>query len=149
MKIFAFSAFALVIAAAVAAQAGTVDGSASIKAGIQGCPHCALAGTDLSNQCLQGSDFSGADLDDAKLVLACLSHANLKQATLRRADLSGANLFDAKLDGADFSGARLSSTSLKNADLRRAKGLTQAQLDTACGDAQTRLPAGLAVKACR
>jgi uncharacterized protein YjbI with pentapeptide repeats len=149
MKFLVLSAFALALAGAVPAQAGTADGSASVKVGAQGCPQCSLAGTDLSNQCLQNSDFSGADLDDAKLVLTCLSHANLRDAKLRRADLSGANLFEAKLGGADFAGALLSSTSLKSADLRHAKGLTQAQLDTACGDARTRLPAGLAVKACQ
>jgi uncharacterized protein YjbI with pentapeptide repeats len=149
MKFLVLSVFALALAAAVPAQAGTADGSASVKVGPQGCPNCALAGTDLSNQCLQNSDFSGADLDDAKLVLTCLSHANLRDTKLRRADLSGANLFDAKLDGADFSGALLSSTSLKSADLRRSKGLTQAQLASACGDAGTRLPAGLSVKACQ
>lgn len=114
-----------------------------------GCPHCSLTGADFSNQCLQNSNFEGADLADAKLVMSCLSHANLRQASLKRADLSGANLFDAKLDAADFSGAVLSSTSLKNADLSRAKGLTQAQLDLACGDAKTRLPAGLRVKQCQ
>jgi uncharacterized protein YjbI with pentapeptide repeats len=113
------------------------------------CPSCTLTGKDFSNQCLQYANFQGANFDDAKLVLACLSHANLKSASLRRADLSGANLFEATLDAADFSGAVLSSTSLKDADLSRAKGLTQAQLDTACGDAKTRLPAGLRVKMCQ
>jgi len=124
------------------------DSVASIKAGHHGCPHCAIAGADLSNQCLQGADFHGADLDNARLVLTCLSGSNLAGATLRRADLSGANLLHADFAGADLTGAVLTITSIKGAHLGRAKGLTQKQLDAACGDAETELPAGLSVKTC-
>ncbi len=131
------------------AKAGTGGPAAPIRDGNHGCPHCTLAGADLSNQCLQGSDFEGADFDNAKLVLTCLSHANLKQASFRQADLSGANLFDTRLDGADFTGAVLSSTSLKGARMANAKGLTQTQLDQACGDGATKLPAGLRVRRCK
>lgn len=141
MKPIAFALLAVLIAVPAAAAPPQAPGL--------GCPHCTLAGTDLSNQCLQNSNFQGTDLTDAKLVMSCLSHANLRQASLRHADLSGANLFEAKLDAADFTGAVLSSTSLKSADLSRTKGLTQAQLDLACGDANTRLPAGLSVKRCQ
>jgi uncharacterized protein YjbI with pentapeptide repeats len=122
---------------------------APAQAGLSGCPGCTLTGKDYSNQCLQSANFEGAKLDGAKMVLACLSHANLKGASLRGADLSGANLFQATLDATDFTAAVMSSTSLKDADLSRAKGLTQAQLDTACGDAKTRVPAGLRVKMCQ
>lgn len=122
---------------------------APAQAGLSGCPNCTLTGKDYSNQCLQFANFEGAKLDGAKMVLTCLSHANLKSASLRGADLSGANLFQSKLDAADFTGAVMSSTSLKDADLSRTKGLTQAQLDTACGDAKTRVPKGLTVKMCQ
>ncbi|MHA0110809.1 pentapeptide repeat-containing protein, partial [Klebsiella pneumoniae] len=53
--------------------------------------------------------------------------------------LEGANLQGAKMDGANFAGA----------EMRRTRGLTQAQLNTACGDASTQLPAGLHIQACR
>jgi uncharacterized protein YjbI with pentapeptide repeats len=43
-----------------------------------------------------------------------------------------------RLDGADISGA----------DFRNAEGLTQAQLDTACGDRLTRVPRGMRVRSC-
>jgi len=125
------------------------DTVASVKAGHHGCPRCELTGADLSNQCLQGANFSGADLDHARLVLTCLSGANLKGATLRHADLSGANFLDADFDGADLTGAVLTVTSIKGAQLDRARGLTQDQLNAACGDAQTRLPPGLTVKVCQ
>ena len=39
-------------------------------------------------------------------------------------------------------------TQLYNTDLSKAVGLTQAQIDTACGDASTILPPGLRVPAC-
>ena len=72
----------------------------------------------------------------------------IPSATFRGADLSGANLAHAKLDGADLTGANLNITSIKGTDLTRVKGLTQGQLDGACGDGETKAPAGLQVKTC-
>jgi len=90
-----------------------------------------------------GSDFTGS-----KLVLMCMSYADFRGASFRNADLAGANLAHAKLDNADFSGATLSITSFKGTDLRNARGLTQKQLDAACGDADTQAPTGMHVKIC-
>lgn len=143
--------FALVVITALSATPADwrySDPVAAIKSGQKDCPHCVLAGADLTNQCVKGGNLNGADFDRARLVLACMSKANFVNATFRGADLSGANLANSNLDGADFSGAVLNITSLKGANLARAKGLTQAQLDAACGDAQTRLPPGLRVRAC-
>ena len=53
-------------------------------------------------------------------------------------DLSGAHLRVARIAGANLAGA----------DLSGAIGLTQAQIRLACGNAGTRLPAGLSVKPC-
>ena len=127
---------------------GYVDAVASIKAGHHDCPKCILAGADLTNQCVKDGNLQGADFDNTRLVLACMSHANFRHATFRRADLSGANLAGSNLDGADLTGAIFSITSIKATDLTRAKGLTQKQLDAACGDADTKVPAGLTVKVC-
>jgi uncharacterized protein YjbI with pentapeptide repeats len=77
-----------------------------------------------------------------------MSYANFSGATFRGTDLSGANLAHANLDGADLTGAITTITSFKGTDLTRAKGLTQAQLDAACGDAETKVPGGLAVHIC-
>lgn len=131
------------------ARAGTTDAAASIRGGNHDCPHCRLAGVDLTNQCVKGGDLTDADFDNSRLVLACMSNANFRSASFRHADLSGANLANSKLDEADLSGAVLSITSIKGTDLRRAKGLTQAQLDQACGDTATRVPAGLIVRQCK
>ena len=51
-------------------------------------------------------------------------------------------------DGADFRDTDLTRTSLHGADLANVRGLTQDQLDEACGDSRTKLPRGLAVRSC-
>ena len=40
-------------------------------------------------------------------------------------------------------------TDIRGADLSGARGLTQGQIRTACGDGSTRLPGGLTAQACR
>jgi uncharacterized protein YjbI with pentapeptide repeats len=54
----------------------------------------------------------------------------------------------ANLRYAELHNAELVDTQFQGADLREAVGLTQKQLDEACGDAGTRLPAGLSLKVC-
>jgi len=81
----------------------------------------------------------GADLTGAKLARADLRAANLRGARLIAADLRGADLRCADVIGADFRDA-----DLRGADLTGCLFLTQAQLDSAKGDAATRLPAGFA-----
>jgi uncharacterized protein YjbI with pentapeptide repeats len=120
----------------------------SIKAGHHDCPHCNLAGADLTNTCVKGGNLEGADFSNVHAVLMCMSYADFKGVSFRNADLAGANLAHAKVDDADFSGADLSITSIKGTDLSRARGLTQAQLDRACADSDTRVPAGLKAKTC-
>jgi Uncharacterized low-complexity proteins len=132
-----------------AAHAATpIDGVASIKAGNHNCPHCDLKGADLSSQCVKGGDLTGADFSGAKLTLACMSKSNFRGARFAGADLSGANLSESKLDNADFTGAVFSATQARGTDFSRAKGLTEAQLQGACGDKKTRLPAGLTIPMC-
>ena len=147
---FAFAAitFAAAFGAAEAQPTDFLDAVASIKAGHHDCPHCMLAGADLTNQCVKQGNLEGADFDRARAVLMCMSFADFKGASFRGTDLSGANLAGARLDGADMTGANLTITSFKGTDLTHTKGLTQAQLDTACGDAETKAPAGMTVKTC-
>jgi uncharacterized protein YjbI with pentapeptide repeats len=140
--------FALLLASAMSHAAADPRAVASIKAGHHDCPRCELAGADLTNQCVKQGNLEGADFSGAKLVLMCMSYADFRGASFHAADLSGANLAHAKLGGADLSGATLSITSIKGADLTHAKGLTQTQLDQACGDTHTRVAAPLKVKTC-
>jgi hypothetical protein len=84
-------------------------------------PHCLLI------------DLTSADLTNANLIYADLSHARLSHAKLVSADLSAVKLVAAALDGADLTGARLFTTDLTDANLDGTKGLTQKELDFACG----------------
>ena len=57
----------------------------------------------------------------------------------KKCEFSGRSMTNATFTGGNFSGA----------ELERASGLTQAQLNGACGDAGTTLPGGLTIPACR
>jgi uncharacterized protein YjbI with pentapeptide repeats len=131
---------------ALAADSAAV---AKIHGGIVDCIGCDLRGADLTNTCVKEHDLHGANFDGANATLMCMSFANFTNASFRGTELSGANLAGAKMDGADMTGAKTSITSFLGTDLRRVKGLTQKQLDVACGDARTRLPPGLTVHTCQ
>ena len=145
LAVLALSAFT---ASAHAGPAAAPAAIASIEGGKHDCPRCNLKGADLTNQCVKQGNLEGADFDGARAVLMCMSFADFRRATFRGADLAGANLAHAILDGADMTGADLPITSIKGTDLSHAIGLTQRQLDEACGDAETKAPAGLQVKTC-
>jgi uncharacterized protein YjbI with pentapeptide repeats len=113
------------------------------------CPGCKLMGADLSNTCVKEHDLRGANFDGANATLMCMSFADFRGASFRGTELSGANMAGAKMDGADLTGAITSITSFLGTDLRQVKGLTQKQLDMACGDAATLVPPGLKVHTCR
>lgn len=130
------------------AAAADTAAVARIHAGIVDCPGCNLEGADLKNTCVKAKDLRAADFDGADATLMCMSYADFSGASFRGTDLSGANLAHAKLDGADLTGARMTITSIKGTDLSRTTGLTQAQLDAACGDAETKVPKGLTSRTC-
>ncbi|MBV7274285.1 pentapeptide repeat-containing protein [Clostridiaceae bacterium UIB06] len=75
-------------------------------------------------------DYFGADLRKINLRGADLRGACLIAANLRGVDLSGADLIGADLRDADFSGANLTNSIF----------LTQAQINAAKGDSDTKLP---------
>lgn len=134
--------------AAPAAHVASLGPVERIRAGDHNCRGCDLHGADLSNQCVKGGDLTDADFDGVKALYMCMSQANFTNVNFRGADLTGANLAHSNLTGADLTGANLDITSIKGADLSRAKGLTQAQLDQACADHDTKVPAGLTAKSC-
>jgi uncharacterized protein YjbI with pentapeptide repeats len=80
--------------------------------------------------------------------VANLFGARFTRASFRHADLSRAIAVGAYFGSANLSGARLDGANLSGAELETARGLTQAQLNTACGDRYTRLPRGLTIPAC-
>jgi uncharacterized protein YjbI with pentapeptide repeats len=107
-----------------------------------------LRGAGLWRANLRGAGLRRADLRNAILDRADLKGAVLVYANLSDADLSGANLNGANLRGAKLRGAGLRGADLSGADLSGADGVTQEQLDEACGDNKTQLPEGLTIRTC-
>ena len=145
--------FCLLLAVPALAQAapvGKADPTAvtRIQGGIVDCPNCQLEGANLVNTCVKAKDLHGANFDGANATLMCMSFANFRGASFRGTILDAANLASAKLDGADMTGARTRITSFLGTDLTHVKGLTQSQIDSACGDAKTKVPAGMKVHFC-
>ncbi|UJW76890.1 pentapeptide repeat-containing protein [Rhizobium sp. SL42] len=115
--------------------------------------------TDFSQLDAPGAVFSGAELQRSVFTQAKLAGADFTKADLGRsqfdgADVGGSRFSLANLARADFRGAAFASpvdferaffflTRIEGVDLAGATGLTQWQLDMACGDDATVLPAGL------
>ena len=115
--------------------------------------HADLSHAKLLRVQLQEANMEAADLTDADLTNANFNRAALPRATLKNAVLTGAILADvdfrnATFDGANLDGAKLDGARLQGADLSSAQGLAQRQLDQACGDESTRIPAGLSIAPC-
>ena len=85
----------------------------------------------------------GQDLRRAELAGQDLRTAALVGASLRSSLLIGADLRDVDLSYADLTGADLRGANLAGADLRKSLFLGQQQLESARGDARTKLPARL------
>jgi len=98
---------------------------------------------NLQRAFLRKADLTDVDLTEANLQRAYLNEADLRGADLRGADLRGAKLQGAKLQGAKLQGADLRGADLRGADLRGALNLTQAQIEDALGNKDTKLPEGL------
>lgn len=113
---------------------------------------------DASRATLSGAVFSNAVLDDAVFVQARLNDSlfagvraprvNFLRADLRNAYFAGAQLQHADFTQADVRGALFSGANLSGADLSTARGLSTAQLKDACGNSETRLPAGVRLQVC-
>ena len=74
----------------------------------------------------------------AKFDGADLTNTNFSLAIIARASFAGS-----KLTGSNWIKAYLYRTKLSDTDLSGVTGLTQAQVDAACGNENTVLPAGL------
>ena len=154
------AALAALASPALAQNAGQI---AQAKAGAD-CPGCNLFQADMSGVELKGRNYSRARLRQSDMTMAVLGQANFTGADLRDvnayagvfsssnfsgADLTNSSWVGAHFGGANLRGAKLSGANFSGAEMAEAAGLTQAQLNTACGDAETSLPGGLRVPACR
>ena len=159
LSIGLIAALLAVAAPALAQNAGQI---ASVKRG-SSCAGCNLFQGDFSGLEARGLNLSGARLRQADLSLSVMNRSRFSNTVMRdveayggvfsgsnfsRANLTNASFVGAYLEGASFAGATLSGTNLSGAQLARATGLTQAQLNRACGDGSTVLPQGLRIPAC-
>ncbi len=92
--------------------------------------------------------FRSAEIADVDWSKSELGRVDFEAAKLTNVDFSFTNLSrvdfgNAQLSRIDFEGAYTYLTRFEGVDLRDVQNLTQAQLDQSCGDAKTRLPAGL------
>jgi uncharacterized protein YjbI with pentapeptide repeats len=77
-------------------------------------------GLDFSRRLLADSDFTGADMREACLILANFERAALFCADLRSVDARGVNLHGADLRGCSLRDANLTGARLDQADMREA-----------------------------
>ncbi|MEJ0066061.1 MAG: pentapeptide repeat-containing protein [Caulobacteraceae bacterium] len=157
------------VAAAVLALAAIQPAAAQNAAQVDhardgaSCPRCNLFQADFANLELKDRNFAGARLRQADMSAAVMNHTTMAGADLRDVNaygavftgvsFAGANMTNASfvgtyLQGADFRGANLSGVNFSGAEMDRAVGLTQTQLNQACGDASTTLPRGLRLRSC-
>lgn len=97
------------------------------------------AGSNKVNS-LKGKKTFGGGMD---LIGADLRKKNLRGMNLSGAYLIAANLSGTDLSFTDFIGADLRDTDLSGANLSKSIYLTQAQINAAIGDADTKLPKSL------
>lgn len=107
-----------------------------------------LAGVTLEKSELLRADFSGANLENANLSKAELGRASFIETNLNGADLSYSNIARAKfgesqLENTNLTRAYTYLTRIEGIDLSKTTGLTQEQLEIACGDSNTQLPDAL------
>ncbi len=167
----ALIALVISLAATAPAMAQNAAQIAKVQAG-GSCPHCNLFQADFGNKVLRSRNLAGSRLRQSDMSLSVLNHSDMAHADLRDVNgygalfssvnfagadmtnstfvgafLAGANFRGAKLNGANFSGAELAS--LVDGKMVVAVGLTQSQLNAACGDEKTTLPHGLHIPACK
>ena len=92
---------------------------------------------------MRGGSFSGATLAGSRF-----DQARFERTDLRQVDFGVSSFVNATFDGARLNGSSLAAANLSGADLTTAVGLTQSQLDKACGSETTLLPEGLSVPPC-
>jgi uncharacterized protein YjbI with pentapeptide repeats len=150
------------LATALPAMAQNAGQIARVRGGAS-CPGCNLFQGEFSGLEASGLNLSDARVRQADLSLVVMNRTRFANADLRdveayggvfsSSNFAGANLANSSwvgaiLDGSSFAGATLTGANLSGARLVRATGLTQRQLNSACGDASTALPRGLTIPAC-
>src|SRR5580658_6091933 len=155
MKPLTIAAAIALTAFGFAAQPAAAQNAAQIEHARDGasCPHCNLFQADFSNLELKDRDFAGARLRQADMSAAVMNHTTMAGADLRDVNAYGAvftgvSFAGANMTNASFVGTYLEGANFRGAEMDRAIGLTQSQLNEACGDDSTTLPRGLRLRSC-
>ena len=106
-----------------------------------------LTKSEMSRASFQGASLKGANLTKSDFPRVVFNGADLSGADLSFSNVSRADFWDSNLSGVSFKGAYTLLSRFEGVDLSQAKGLTADQLDLACGDDKTKLPAGLSASA--
>lgn len=108
---------------------------------------------EMARGVFRDNDFQSANLIGASAPSVDFTRSNFDRARLDNVDLTSATLDGGQFTGvrfgfANLEGASLKGTNLSDADMTHVVGLTQDQLDQACGNMNTRLPDGLSLDYC-
>jgi uncharacterized protein YjbI with pentapeptide repeats len=123
--------FASVEAYRISFVGASAEGASFVRAGLQRA--------NFSQARLTGANFEKAELGRANFNGAVMTGTKFSQANLARADLT-LTIFEGPIE---FDSAFMYLTRIEGLDLSAASGLRQTQIGLACGDAATKLPAGL------
>ncbi len=117
-----------------------------------------MTGTDFRRADLTRGTFTGNDFSKTSLIGVTAPDVNFENSNFANARFDNVNLHKAKLDGAKFNGvkfgnailldATITGADFSDADMSTVQGLKQEQLNTACGNMNTRLPFGLSMPYC-
>lgn len=120
--------------------------------------HSSMRQANLHRAEMARGVFHDNDFQFANLIGASAASVDFTRSNFDRARMDNINLTGATLDGGQFTGVRfgfanfadatLLETNFSDADLTHVVGLTQVQLDSACGNMNTRLPDGLSLGYC-
>ena len=115
-------------------------------------------GTNFRRADLTRGEFKSGDFRKTSFQRATATNVNFQNANFTEAKLDHINLHKATLDGGNFKGvtfgnailldATMMAANISGADLSMTQGLKQEQLNSACGDMNTKLPYGLSVPYC-
>jgi uncharacterized protein YjbI with pentapeptide repeats len=89
------------------------------------------------------SNFSESQLVSAVFMGSILDHARFDNANLSEASFRGATLRHVSFREAQLKGTRFDGAVLEHADFSQARGLNAESFVSACGDAQTSVPANV------
>jgi uncharacterized protein YjbI with pentapeptide repeats len=84
--------------------------------------------------------LENADLSKAELGRALFVEANLNGADFSYSNIARAKFSEAQIENVNLTRAYTYLTRIEGVDLSKTIGLTQTQLELACGDSETQLP---------